>query len=78
MQKRLEQARAQARAAALAAALAEAQQVICTASTDYIPYAHTHGHMHWPSQGSDIYREGTRPQLCCCGHTVYWLCNYLL
>ena len=45
MRKRLEQERAQARSAPLAAALAEAQQVMCTASIDYIPYAHTHSHI---------------------------------
>ena len=60
MQKRLEQERAQARVVPLAAALAEAQQVICTASTDYTPYAHTHSHMHWPRKGSDIYIEKER------------------
>ena len=42
MLQRLEQERAQARAAPLAAALAEAQQVMCTASTDYIHPIHTY------------------------------------
>ena len=51
---RQEQECAQGRAAPLAAALAEAQQVMCTASPDCIPYAHTHSHMHWPSKVSDI------------------------
>ena len=60
-----DKARGSGRAAALAeaplaAALAEAQQVMCAASTDYIPYTHTHSHMHWPSKGSDIYIEKER------------------